>query len=348
MSKPLETTPTGEILVDPRLIKADPNQPRRQFSPESIQELMESIAAVGLIEPLVVVLTPDKQFRLVTGERRLRACLMGLKHYPDNPHFQKVPVRIRQHDVWDDMERVRVQLDENRVRENLQPTEIAQTYRNAKLLREIALAEKALLEKGEKLPHYPDGATPIQKQRKLKPLLRKRNIPWPTVSWTAVFKSLGQPLDRRVLAVLRVPTPVLKRCDELGLTKTATAALSSLNDETLQMKVLDIVAQYKDRSLLTQMVDLLQADPNLTPEAALAMIQKTRSLLTATGEKMPEPAVKADSGKRVPIGQEEYGELVRSFEQLIDRIEAHDFTKYQVGSLKLLLERAAKALPHKR
>ncbi len=63
-------------------IRPNPDQPRRTFSREELQELTLSIAQVGLIQPLTV--RPGIQgYELISGERRLRACeLLGLKEVP--------------------------------------------------------------------------------------------------------------------------------------------------------------------------------------------------------------------------------------------------------------------------
>lgn len=63
-------------------IRPNPDQPRRTFGREELQELTLSIAQVGLIQPLTV--RPAREgFELISGERRLRACqLLGLREVP--------------------------------------------------------------------------------------------------------------------------------------------------------------------------------------------------------------------------------------------------------------------------
>ena len=63
-------------------IRPNPDQPRREFGREELQELTISIAQVGLIQPLTVRPTADG-YELISGERRLRACqLLGLREVP--------------------------------------------------------------------------------------------------------------------------------------------------------------------------------------------------------------------------------------------------------------------------
>ena len=63
-------------------IEANPNQPRRQFDEEGLQELAASIAQAGLIQPLIVRRIAG-MYELIAGERRLRACrLIGMREVP--------------------------------------------------------------------------------------------------------------------------------------------------------------------------------------------------------------------------------------------------------------------------
>ena len=63
-------------------IRPNPDQPRREFGREELQELTISIAQVGLIQPLTVRPASDG-YELISGERRLRACqLLGLQEVP--------------------------------------------------------------------------------------------------------------------------------------------------------------------------------------------------------------------------------------------------------------------------
>ena len=78
-----ETNEVGKILALPiGEISPNPNQPRRSFSPEGLQELADSIAQLGVLQPLTV--RPAQQgWELIAGERRLRAAkLAGLQFVP--------------------------------------------------------------------------------------------------------------------------------------------------------------------------------------------------------------------------------------------------------------------------
>ena len=73
----------GKVLSLPiDEIRPNPNQPRRTFSPEGLQELADSIRQLGVLQPLSV--RPlEHEWELIAGERRLRASrLAGLTHVP--------------------------------------------------------------------------------------------------------------------------------------------------------------------------------------------------------------------------------------------------------------------------
>lgn len=92
-------------------------QPRKEFAPEALKELSESIREQGILQPLVVRRQGD-HFELIAGERRWRAAeLCGLK---------EVPIIVR---AADDATVLELALVENLQRENLNPLEEAQGYR---------------------------------------------------------------------------------------------------------------------------------------------------------------------------------------------------------------------------
>lgn len=92
-------------------------QPRRDFDPETLRELSDSIEQHGVIQPLVVRPLLDGGYEIVAGERRFRAArLAGLK---------EVPVIIRD---LSDHESMEIALIENLQREDLSDLELAMGY----------------------------------------------------------------------------------------------------------------------------------------------------------------------------------------------------------------------------
>ena len=69
--------------VDVMLIRPNPDQPRREFSEEHLRELADSIAQIGIVQPITLRDTGDGFYTIIAGERRWRACQMaGLTHIP--------------------------------------------------------------------------------------------------------------------------------------------------------------------------------------------------------------------------------------------------------------------------
>lgn len=92
-------------------------QPRHYFDPEKLEQLVESIARHGILEPLLVRPLRANEYELVAGERRYRAALqLGLP---------EVPVVIRQ---LNEEEAIQLALIENLQREDLNPIEEAEAY----------------------------------------------------------------------------------------------------------------------------------------------------------------------------------------------------------------------------
>ena len=82
MAPPKRDMGRSLFLLPVSSIRPNPDQPRRTFSREELQELTLSIAQVGLIQPLPVRPAAEG-YELISGERRLRACqLLGLREVP--------------------------------------------------------------------------------------------------------------------------------------------------------------------------------------------------------------------------------------------------------------------------
>ncbi len=105
----------NEIPLDQ--ISPNPNQPRRDFDPEALQELANSIREIGIVQPITLRQTDDNQFQIIAGERRWRASqLAGLK---------AIPAYIR---TIKDENVMEMALVENIQREDLNAIEIALAY----------------------------------------------------------------------------------------------------------------------------------------------------------------------------------------------------------------------------
>lgn len=65
------------VEVDPALVEANREQPRRQFDEAALRMLADSIRLNGLLHPIVVERLPGRRYRLIAGERRLRAAQLA-------------------------------------------------------------------------------------------------------------------------------------------------------------------------------------------------------------------------------------------------------------------------------
>jgi ParB family chromosome partitioning protein len=131
-SRPIPTSEpeSGEKIqrVDLASISPSPLQPRKEFAPDALQELVDSIRQHGIIQPLIV--RPiDGRHELIAGERRWRAA--------QEAGLTEVPVIVR---VATDLEVLELSLIENLQRTDLNPIEEAQGY--ARLAGEFGLRQE--------------------------------------------------------------------------------------------------------------------------------------------------------------------------------------------------------------
>ncbi|MTH78290.1 ParB/RepB/Spo0J family partition protein [Paracoccus aestuariivivens] len=112
--------PVPRQVLPVEQITPNPDQPRRSFAPESLQELASSLRAKGVLQPLIVRPHPNDRglFQIVAGERRWRAAQIAQLH--------EVPVIVRD---LNDTEVLEVAIVENIQRSDLNAIEEAASYR---------------------------------------------------------------------------------------------------------------------------------------------------------------------------------------------------------------------------
>lgn len=126
-SSSIHEVPIGQI-------KANPNQPRREFDLEALQELADSIASIGIIQPITLRKVAEDSYQIIAGERRFRASqLAGL---------ESVPAYIR---TADDENVMEMALIENIQREDLNALEISLAYQH--LIEQYGLTQERLSER---------------------------------------------------------------------------------------------------------------------------------------------------------------------------------------------------------
>ncbi len=112
-------------------ISINPNQPRRDFDPEALQELADSIAEIGIIQPITLRKMDEDSYQIIAGERRFRASQMA--------GLTTIPAYIR---TADDENVMEMALIENIQREDLNSLEIALAYQH--LLEQYELTQERL------------------------------------------------------------------------------------------------------------------------------------------------------------------------------------------------------------
>jgi ParB family transcriptional regulator, chromosome partitioning protein len=110
-------TPGGLAMLAISAIMPHPGQPRRQFDDAALDELAASIAARGVIQPVIVRPVGEGSYQLVAGERRWRAAQRAQLH--------EIPALIRE---LSDREVMALALIENLQREDLNPIEEPRAY----------------------------------------------------------------------------------------------------------------------------------------------------------------------------------------------------------------------------
>ena len=125
---------SGVFKIEVTAIKANPNQPRKIFDEEKLNDLSESIKEHGLLQPIIVIENEDSTYTLVAGERRLRAHKLA--------NIEKIKAIIIDTDEFKLRE---LALIENIQRDDLNIIELAYCY--AQLLNEHSITHEELSRK---------------------------------------------------------------------------------------------------------------------------------------------------------------------------------------------------------
>ncbi|MEM6320444.1 MAG: ParB/RepB/Spo0J family partition protein [Bacteroidota bacterium] len=118
-----------------KAIEANPFNPRTDFDEAALQELSASLKVHGLVQPITVRSMASGKYQLISGERRWRASQMA--------GLEEIPAYVRA--VENDQEMLEMALVENIQRENLNPVEVAITYK--RLMRECNLTHDDLAQR---------------------------------------------------------------------------------------------------------------------------------------------------------------------------------------------------------
>lgn len=132
--QPAEQTAVDEVRMLPiHLIDPNREQPRRSFDEGALNDLAQSIRAVGVLQPIIVAQSGER-YTVIAGERRYRASRLAEK--------TEIPAIVRD---WDEQTRLEAALIENLQRDNLNPIEEAMGVR--RLMDETGLTQEQAAER---------------------------------------------------------------------------------------------------------------------------------------------------------------------------------------------------------
>jgi len=135
-----QSTRKSIMEIDANLIKTNPNQPRKHFDKNKIEELALSVKRHGIMQPVIVM--PDGEgYRIVAGERRYRAARKA--------NLKSLPCIIREVEASEGME---LALIENLQREDLNPIEEAMAFKQ--LMDEHGMTQEKVAEVAGKSRPY--------------------------------------------------------------------------------------------------------------------------------------------------------------------------------------------------
>jgi ParB family transcriptional regulator, chromosome partitioning protein len=225
-----------DMLVPVEKLVPNPNQPRRDFVPEALEELASSIRAKGVIQPLIVRAIPGTdRFEIVAGERRWRAAQIAQVH--------QLPVILRE---FTDAEVIEVAIIENIQRADLNAVEEALAFKQ--LMEKFGHTQEKLAEALSKsrshianllrLLNLPDDVQTYVREGKLSAGHARALITAPNAS------ELARQVIARNLSV-RETEALAKKSGEKGTTKTSGPRPKSEKDADTRALENDLSANLK-------------------------------------------------------------------------------------------------------
>jgi len=164
-------------------LSPNPDQPRKTFDEEAIEELSESIKTRGVIQPLLVE-KKGKGYVIIVGERRFRAA--------QKAGLSAVPVIVRE---FSNEERLEVGIIENIQREDLNPLEEAEAYQ--KLIQEIGISQEEVAVKvGKKRSTITNSLRLLKLPEEIKTGIRNNEI---SAGHARAILSVVNPADQEIL-----------------------------------------------------------------------------------------------------------------------------------------------------
>jgi len=246
-------------MLDLKDIEPDPNQPRKQFDENSIQELANSIKEKGLLQPIIVRKVGDR-YLIIAGERRYRACkLLGM---------EKIPCVVKAVDDAKDI--LEIQIIENMQREDISQIERARALQEYFSL-ELNIPKEDVL---KTMADFLFGKAEGEAGEKIN-------------NACAILGKSPRTIYRWLL-LLGLPEDVQKRIDDPNSTITAKhiEVLSSIKDENVLRQVANAIEQQNLSSSETrELVKELEKKKGKQPQTT--MIQPILNSVKKLSKKIP-------------------------------------------------------------
>jgi ParB family chromosome partitioning protein len=293
------------LAVRLEVIQNDPEQPRRTFPENSLEELSESIRQEGVIQPIELTEIAPNQYQLVHGERRWKAAAMA--------GLETIPAVVRRIE-YDDVTRLVRQLVENIQREDLNDIDRAAGLLRLRNLLQVDL--ESLVASGANRP----GATPWSK----------------TMTWAKVGRRLGMSRQRihQLIRLLSLPEEIKEDVRDGRLSERETRVYQGL--KTRQQRELHRARNKRNLTSkeVRDVVRLLKTEPGKSVYQAIREVRqplpaKTEPSLESSFETETdseiEGAVSPENGQSAlpaqPAAEEQIGDSEKTFPTNIERLD---------------------------
>jgi ParB/RepB/Spo0J family partition protein len=330
------------LLVPLELIEADTTQPREDFPRPELEALADSIEALGLLHPLVVEKVDDR-YRLIAGERRLRALRIGRETGRRHDHFVAPPVLVRADRVPDPTRRL-LQLAENLARADLRPVEVARGLQGARQALELERLLEAVAQIGR--DDETSRRDPEELRRDLTRSLQRAGVSVPRITWEDVLHRVGMRMDparrKAYLRLLRLPDDVLDDIDRAGLSVHAADAVSRLGDASGQRELLRAAAERRAPRAVAQAAAAMISHPELPADEAVEGILQTHREADVSRSRSAPPRVEAE------LDEEAVRSFARAAKTLVRELDRARPNRFQAETIRLLCSEVAGALPARR
>ena len=215
--------------VEIELIHRNPNQPRKEFDDDGIQELANSIRQIGIIQPITLRDMGDGTYIIIAGERRWRASQRaGLTH---------IPAYIR---TVDDENMMEMALVENIQRQDLSALEISLAYQH--LIEQYGLTQDQLSERvGKKRATITNYLRLLKLPANIQVALKEREI---DMGHARALLTLDDPAAQlKIFAQIKAENLSVRKVEEM-VRELSEGGTVSVGDKKVKQKGSSLSSEY--------------------------------------------------------------------------------------------------------